>query len=105
MLSDITKAFEERNPSVASFETFANECMQAVAEDTANASLYLMLGMTAKQFCDQFADQPLTVEIAADRKGRLLTLAQDAVGALGASADGKYDVLNRIAVTAASAAR
>lgn len=104
MLSDITKAFEERNPSVASFETFAAECMEAVTKDSANASLYLMLGMTAKQFCDHFADQPLTVETASDRKDRMLNLARDAVDALNASADNKYDVLNRIAMTAAGAA-
>ncbi len=101
MLSDITKAFEERNPGVASFETFAAECMNGVGNDPANASFYLLLGMTAKQFYDQFSDRPLTVEVATERKDRLLTLAQDAVGALDATSDGKYDVLNRIAIAAA----
>ncbi len=101
MLSDITKAFEESNPGVASFETFAGDCMNGVRKDPANASFYLMLGMTAKQFYDQFSDQPLTVEVAKEQKDRMLALAQDAVGALDASADEKYAVLNRIAAAAA----
>ncbi len=100
MLSDITKAFEERNPGVASFETFAAECLEEARNDPDNASIHLMLGMTAKQFYDQFADRPLTVELANQRKGLMLKLAQDAVGALDTAADGKYEVLNRIAMAA-----
>ena len=98
MLSDITKAFEERNPGVASFETFAAQCMDEVRNDPDNASLYLMLGLTAKQFYDQFSDRPVTVELANQRKERMLSLAQDAIDALDASADGTYGVLNRIAI-------
>lgn len=104
MLSDITKAFEERNPGVASFETFAAQCMDEVRNDPDNASIYLMLGLTAKQFYDQFSDQPVTVELANRRKDRMLSLAREAVGALDASSDGKYHVLNRIAVAGFGAA-
>lgn len=100
MLADITKAFEERTPGVASFETFAAECMNEVGNDPANASLYLMLGVTAKNFYDQFSDQPLTVEAANERKERMLALAREAVGALKAPADSKLEILNRIAMTA-----
>ncbi len=104
MLSDITKAFEERNPGVASFETFAAQCMDEVRNDPDNASIYLMLGLTAKQFYDQFSDRPVTVELANQRKDRMLSLAQEAVGALEASADGKYGVANRIAIAGFGAA-
>lgn len=60
--------------------------------------------LTAKQFYDQFSDRPVTVELANERKERMLSLAQEAVGALDASADGKYGVLNRIAMAGFGAA-
>ena len=97
MLSNIIQAFESRNPGVASFETFAGDCMAEMANDPANAGLYLLLGVTAKQFYDQFADQPLTVSVANERKDALLALAQDAAAALEKPAEERLQVLNRIA--------
>lgn len=100
MLSDIIKAFENRNPGVASFETFAAECLAGMKSDPANASLYLLLGLTARQFYDQFSDQPLTVERANDTRKRMVALAQNAEAALREPANAKLDVLNRIALEA-----
>ena len=77
MLSDIIKAFENRNPGVASFETFAAECLAGMKSDPANASLYLLLGLTARQFYDQFSDQPLTVERANDTRKRMVALSAE----------------------------
>ncbi len=98
MLSEITREFENRKPGVASFETFAAECMGEMVNDPANASLYLMLGLTARQFYDQFAGQPLTVAVAEERKERMLALARAAEAALGEAADDKLSVLNDIAL-------
>jgi hypothetical protein len=100
MLSDITREFEERNPGVASFETFAAECMNEIGNDGANASLYFLLGVTARHFHDRFADRPLTVSAANESKDMMLALAREAVGVLDAPADNRYDVLNRIALAA-----
>ena len=100
MLSDITTAFEERNPGVASFETFAAECMSEIGNDAANASIYFLLGVTARQFHDRFADRPLTVSVANESKDRMLALAREAIAVLDAPADARYDVLNRIALAA-----
>jgi hypothetical protein len=100
MLSDIIKAFETRNPGVASFETFAADCMAGMKGDPANASLYLLLGLTARQFYDQFADQPLTVERANDTRKRMVELARKAETALREPATAKIEILNRIALEA-----
>ena len=98
MLSDITSEFESRKPGVASFETFAAECMSEMNGDPANASLYLMLGLTARQFYDQFNGQPVTVAAAEESKGRMLAVARAAEAALGEPADDKLSVLNEIAL-------
>lgn len=100
MLSEIIKAFEKRNPGVASFETFAAECMAGMKGDPANASIYLLLGLTARQFYDQFSDQPLTLERANETRKRMVALAQKADAALREPANAKLDVLNRIALEA-----
>jgi hypothetical protein len=100
MLSDIIKAFETRNPGVASFETFAADCMAGMKGDPANASLYLLLGLTARQFYDQFADQPLTVERANDTRKRMVELARKAEASLREPATAKIEALNRIALEA-----
>jgi hypothetical protein len=98
MLSDITSGFDSRVPGVASFETFATECMGEMKSDPANASIYLMLGLAAKQFSDQLSDQPATVAEAEDRKAQMMTLARAAEAALGDAADNKISVLNDIAL-------
>ena len=99
MLSEITREFETRNPGVASFETFAAECLAEMRNDPANACLYLMLGQTAKQFYDRFADQPLTLEQANAGKARMLALAKKAEAALAKPAEAKIEVLNDIALS------
>lgn len=103
MLSEIIREFETRNPGVASFETFAAECMAGMKGDPPNASIYLLLGLTARQFYDQFADQPLTVERANETRGRMVALARKAEAALREPANSKIDILNRIALEAFSA--
>lgn len=100
MLSEIIKSFEARNPGVASFETFAAECMAGRKDDPANASIYLLLALTARQFYDQFADQPLTLERANDTRKRMVVLARKAEAALRQPANAKLDVLNQIALEA-----
>ena len=100
MLSQIIKAFESRNPGVASFETFAADCMSGMKADSANASLYLLLAVTARQFYDQFADQPLTVERARETRDHMVALARKAETALRQPADSKIDILNHIALEA-----
>jgi len=97
MLSDITSAFEARNPGVASFETFAADCMAAMGRDPANAAVYLLLGLTARQTYDRFADQPLTVEHANESKTRMLALARRAEAAIGGDAAGQIALLNDMA--------
>jgi hypothetical protein len=100
MLSEIIGDFEKRNPGVASFETFAAECMAGMKKDQANASIYLLLGVTARQFYDQFSDQPLTVERAREMRGQMVALARKAETALRQPAESKLDILNRIALEA-----
>lgn len=97
MLSEIIQAFEKRNPGVASFETFAAECMAGMKNDADNASIYLLLGLTARQFYDQFADQPLTVERANESRARMVALARKAEAALREPANSKLAILNEIA--------
>ena len=103
MLSEIIGEFEKRNPGVASFETFAAECMAGMKNDPANASIYLLLGLTARQFYDQFSDQPLTLERANETRGRMVTLARRAEAALREPANSKIDILNKIAIEAFAA--
>ncbi len=98
MLSEIIQAFESRNPGVASFATFAADCQAAMEKDKANAAVFVMLALAARQFHDRFADQPLTVEAAKDAKQQMLALAQAAGDALGGTADAKLGVLNDIAL-------
>jgi len=97
MLSDLTSAFEARNPGVASFETFAADCLAARDKDPANAALYLLLGLTARQTYDRFADQPLTVEHANEAKARMLALARKAETAIGQDAAAQVALLNEMA--------
>jgi len=97
MLSEITSAFEARNPGVASFETFAADCMAAMNKDPANAATYLLLGLAARQTYDRFADQPLTVEYANESKTRMLDRARKADAAIGQDAASQIALLNDIA--------
>ncbi len=97
MLSDLTNDFEARNPGVASFETFAADCLAAMKKDPANAAIYLLLGLCARQTYDQFADQPLTVDYANESKSRMLDLARKAEAALGQDAAGQIALLNEMA--------
>jgi len=97
MLSELTRDFEARNPGVASFETFAADCLAAMQQDPANAAIYLLLGLTARQTYDRFADQPLTVEHANESKVRMLGLARKAEAALGQDAAGQIALLNEMA--------
>lgn len=100
MLSEIIKEFEQRNPGVASFETFAAECMAGMKSDGPNAAIYIMLALTARQFYDQFADQPLTLDQANKTRDRMVSLARTAEAALREPAESKLDILNRIALEA-----
>lgn len=97
MLSEITSAFEARNPGVASFETFAADCMAAIKKDPAHAAAYLLLGLAARQIYDQFADQPLTVDHANESKTRMLDLARKTQDAIGQDAAGQIVQLNDMA--------
>ena len=97
MLSDLTSDFEARNPGVASFETFAADCLAALKKDPANAAIYLLLALSARQIYDRFADQPLTVEFANESKARMLELAAKAEAALTQDAAGQIAVLNDMA--------
>lgn len=103
MLSDLTSDFEARNPGVASFETFAADCLAAMEKDPANAALYLLLGLTARQTYDRFADQPLTVEHANQSKARMLDLARKAEAVIGQDAAAQIALLNEMAGEAFSA--
>jgi hypothetical protein len=104
MLPQIIQEFESRNPGVASFETFAAECMAAMKKDSGNASIFLMLALAARQFYERFADQPLTVAEAEESRDAMLALARAAGEAIGGDAGGKLDVLNDIAMRNFSAA-
>ncbi len=97
MLSDLTSDFEARNPGVASFETFAADCLAAMKKDPGNAAIYLLLGLCARQIYDQFADQPLTVEHANESKIRMLDLAGKAQAALGQDEASQIALLNDMA--------
>lgn len=97
MLSEITSAFEARNPGVASFETLAADCMAAMKKDSANAATYLLLGLAARQIYDQFADQPLTVDHANNSKTRMLNLARKAQAAISQDAASQIAALNDMA--------
>ncbi|MEE8445006.1 MAG: hypothetical protein V3S44_06615 [Alphaproteobacteria bacterium] len=97
MLSEITSAFEARNPGVASFETFAADCMAAMQNDPANAAAYLLLGLAARQVYDRFADQPLTVDYANESKTRMIDLARKAQAAIGQDATSQIAQLNDMA--------
>lgn len=103
MLSEITSAFEARNPGVASFETFAADCMAAMKDDPANAAVYLLLGLAARQTYDRYADQPLTVDAANESKSRMVALARKAEAAIGGDTAGQIALLNEMAREAFSA--
>ena len=104
MLPEIIENFESRNPGVASFETFAADCMTAMQKDAENAGIFLLLALAARQFYERFADQPLTVEQAEESRDRMLDLARAAGEAIGGNAGDKLDVLNDIALKNFSAA-
>lgn len=95
-------AFRERNPALASFEAFAEDCARLARFDPLNAGFYVMLGLLARSFTEKCEGQPLTASVALEAKTQLIDQAERVAPALALVPEAKLALLNDLAHALAS---
>ena len=96
MFEDLVKALEMHNYGVRAYETVAQLCYKAVAEQPDYAAHFLLLSVFAERFVGMYDESPLTVAEADKQKVRILGWIEKMEASVKKNREAQVDLLNSV---------